>query len=99
MNWVEKTWNYLWNIDTVEDEPEVPRHEWVLAEDLFGSKCFGKRVEVPVCDDYYGQTNVVGRIVTMSYDSFNKRTTLEIQGPHFTATVDVYPEMQIMVHL
>lgn len=105
VNWVEKTWKYLFNTEEIpkhplEEELSVPRHAWVGPTELFGRDYWGKRIEVPVLDDRFGgQTNVVGRLTSMTYDSSDRRTTLEIQGPHFVASVDIYPEMLIMVHL
>lgn len=82
------------------EEIEVPRHEWLTPTQLFGHNCIGKLVEVPCFDPHYGgQTNVMGRVVSMSYDSFDRQTTLDIRGPHFTATVTLYPESMIKVYL
>jgi hypothetical protein len=103
MNWIQKTWYALFALEPKhwaeeEKELEVPRHRWVTPEEL--GAYIGKRVEVPVVDDRFGgQTNIIGRVSSISYESFDNRTTLEIHGPHFVATVDVYPEMRVIVHL
>lgn len=82
-------------------EPEIPRYIRLSGKELFATaNSLGKRIEVPVVSDYHGgQTSVIGRLMSMSYDSFENRSTVTINGPHFTAVVNIRPDTDVTVYL
>jgi len=101
MNWIKKTWNYLFNIAPTHPEDvadEVPRHKWVPVTRAVEG--LGKEVEIHEDNNVFGHTTVRGRLTQVEYESVNDRTVLTIIGSNFDATVEMYgKDAKFIVHL